>query len=550
MSEDSKVSGSSESADFEVEQLIKAVKTQGLVDDIVDGVYLGLLAICIIFIFMFAVFTPDLYELFPFFSYLASLFSKIPNVVLNFGTFYPEIISYLKSLLLSFPKNLDEFKALSVLYNSHISEFLSAIDYKTVILVFSWGAYVWHAYLDIRQRDMLHQIYRPPQIKSLVSRKAFLEANTYGLDKSSLKMMQSLFEQIKLTLAFYYDVLPLIWHYTGSFMHSKLGLGPEYEITHAILFFVFTTLINTISSIPFDLYGTFVVEAKHGFNNQTVSLFVTDLLKTILLVSTLGPLVLSGLLWTINKTGDNFYYYVMLFMMLVQFIGITIFPTLIQPLFNKFQPLEQGDLKSAIEALASRVDYPLKKLYVIDGSKRSSHSNAYMYGFFKNKRIVIFDTLLKQTNSQEVCAILAHELGHWKYNHVLKMLVAGQLQIFLIFYLFSLVIKQQKMYSDFNFTTMPVFIGFTLFQYLYIPLDSILTFFFNKLSRKNEFEADAFSKKLGYKEDLKQGLIKIHVENKGNLNPDKLYSAYHYSHPSLVERLRALDDPLVAPKSD
>ncbi|PVU89046.1 hypothetical protein BB561_005580 [Smittium simulii] len=530
----------------ENEALAKIVKTQGFVDDIIDGIYLAVIAISLVLIILFVAISPNLPDFFPAFK----VFYRIPAILTALPQTITELPKLAQNAYVHFPTDYAQFSALSATFFALTAQYLTTIDYKSLIICFSWGAYIWDAYLDIRQRDMLHEIYRPAAIRPLVTRKAFLEANAYGLDKSSLKMLQSLVEQIKTTLVLVYDVLPYIWYSTGDFMLARLGLGPEYEITHSIIFFIFTTLLSTITTIPFDLYGTFIVEAKHGFNKQTISLFFSDMLKTLALTFSLGSLVLSGLLWTIKKTGSNFYYYVMVFMMCVQFIGFTIFPTWIQPLFNKFDVLEDGELKTAIEALATRVNYPLKKLYVVDGSKRSGHSNAYMYGFFKNKRIVLFDTLIKQTNTQEVCAILAHELGHWKHNHVLKMLFASQVQIFVIFYMFSLVITQSKMYTDFGFSTMPVFIGFMFYQYLYVPIDTIVTFFFNRLSRKNEFEADAFSKKLGYQEELKQGLIKIHIENKGNLNPDKVYSAYHYSHPPLVERLAALSDPNVAPKSD
>ena len=153
---------------------------------------------------------------------------------------------------------------------------------------------------------------------------------------------------------------------------------------------------------------------------------------------------------------------------------ITIFPTFIQPLFNKFTPLEEGSLKTKIEALAARISFPLTKLFVVDGSKRSSHSNAYFYGFFKNKRIVLFDTLLKDATEDEILAVLAHELGHWQFNHVLKHLLVAQAHLFLIFYAFSFVVSNDVVYAAFGFKTKPVLIGFILFQYFYVsPLVSL-----------------------------------------------------------------------------
>ncbi|OLY81034.1 CAAX prenyl protease 1-like protein [Smittium mucronatum] len=527
----------------DIDALVKIVKTQSLVDDVIDGVYMGLLTISLLFILFVTAIGPQLGDLFPILQPVFLLFSHIVPFFKNIPSYVSSAPECFTTLISNLPTTLVEYQSLYYSFAQAFRTYLTILPYKQLILLFSWGAYLWDAYLDVRQRDMLHGVIRPSPIRSIVTRKAFLEANSYGLDKSSLKMVQSLLEQIKTTLVLYYDILPAFWNLVGEFMQSRLGFGPEHEITHSILFFIATSLVNSITSIPFDLYGTFVVEQKHGFNKQTVGLYIADFFKTLALTASFGSLILAGLLYTITKTGENFYLYVMIFMMVIQLIGITIFPTLIQPLFNKFTPLEDGELKTSIENLAARLEFPLKKLYVVDGSKRSGHSNAYMYGFFKNKRIVLYDTLLKQTSIEEVCAILAHELGHWKMNHVIKMLFISQIQIFVIFYLFSLVIVQKKLYTDFGFTSMPIFVGFMLYQYLYQPVDSVVTYYFNKLSRKHEFEADAFSNSLGYHEQLKQGLIKIHLENKGNLNPDSLYSAYHYSHPPLVERLNALDRP-------
>lgn len=218
-----------------------------------------------------------------------------------------------------------------------------------------------------------------------------------------------------------------------------------------------------------------------------------------------------------------------------------IFPSFIQPLFNKFTPLPEGSLRKKIEALAIRLKFPLKKLFVVDGSKRSSHSNAYFFGFFNNKRIVIYDTLIEQSTEDEVVAVLAHELGHWYFNHVLLNILTVQAQLYAIFYLFSFVIKLKALYAQFGFVSQqPIIIGFLLFQFVYSPADSVMTFFMNYLTRSKEFQADAFAKKLGYTEQLKAGLITLNKKNLSNVNPDPLFSMYHHSHPPLIQRYLAL----------
>lgn len=213
-----------------------------------------------------------------------------------------------------------------------------------------------------------------------------------------------------------------------------------------------------------------------------------------------------------------------------------IFPSFIQPLFNKFTPLEDGSLKKKIDALAVRLEFPLKKLFVVDGSKRSSHSNAYFFGFFNNKRIVIFDTLIEKSSEEEVVAVLAHELGHWYFNHILSNLLIVQSQLFVLFYLFSQLVKLPSLFSAFGFTEQPLVIGFILFQFVYSPVDSVLTFFMNWQTRSKEFQADAFAKKLGFSTELKSGLVKLQKDNLSNMNPDYLYSMYHHSHPPLLQR--------------
>lgn len=209
--------------------------------------------------------------------------------------------------------------------------------------------------------------------------------------------------------------------------------------------------------------------------------------------------------------------------------------------------MEEGELRSRIEALAARISFPLKKLYVIDGSKRSSHSNAYFYGFGKNKHIVLYDTLIEHSDNDEICAVLAHELGHWKMGHTLKLLVVNQIHLLTIFFLFSLFIHNKQLYDHFGFDTMPTLIGFMLFQFIYSPVESVIGFLQHVYQRKNEYEADAYALKLGYASTLRSALIKLSIKNLGGFNVDPLYSAWNHSHPSLVERLNALG---VKPTSD
>lgn len=215
-------------------------------------------------------------------------------------------------------------------------------------------------------------------------------------------------------------------------------------------------------------------------------------------------------------------------------------------MFNKVEPLPDGPLKEKIEALAARCAFPLTKLYVIDGSRRSSHSNAYFYGFFKNKRIVLFDTLLEQMDThEEILAVLGHEIGHWAYSHTLRVLAFSQLHLFALFYLFSKFTTDVSLFESFGFARpsvhFPTVISFMLFTFLYAPMESVLGFLMNCVSRYHEFQADEYANALGYAQELRSSLIKLSVKNKGMMWPDWMYAAYHYSHPPVVERLARLE---------
>ena len=201
------------------------------------------------------------------------------------------------------------------------------------------------------------------------------------------------------------------------------------EIVHTLIFFFTFNIITTALNLPISYYSTFVVEEKFGFNKQTFKLWVMDTVKGQGLIVAFGAPLLSGFLAIIQKTGNSFFYYLFLFSVAVQVSAITIYPILILPLFNKLSPLEDGPLKTGVECLAKRLDFPLKELYVIDGSKRSAHSNAYFYGLPWKKHIVIYDTLIENSDTEEVVAVLSHELGHWSLSHTTKLLGVSQVSL-------------------------------------------------------------------------------------------------------------------------
>jgi len=268
------------------------------------------------------------------------------------------------------------------------------------------------------------------------------------------------------------------------------------------------------------------------------------MIKSLLISIVLVFPILGGIIYLVKWGGEFFYLYVCGFIFFVQIFLITIYPIFIQPLFNKVEPLPEGPLREKIEALAKQTGFPLTQLYQIDGSKRSGHSNAYFYGFWKNKRIVLFDTLINQVSEDEVVAVLGHELGHYFLNHTVYGLIIAQIHIAVLFFVFGKVMFTKELFQSFGFDTMPTLIGLLLFNFINTPIDHILSFFMNLYTRYNEFQADHYSVKLGYGPLLKEGLKRLQVENLSTMDPDYWYSTFHYSHPPLVERLDAINNSL------
>lgn len=338
------------------------------------------------------------------------------------------------------------------------------------------------------------------------------------------------------------DSIPNFWEMTGSWLHHFFDIKniQDWQISHSILFFLVFILASQLSALPISLYSTFVIEQRHGFNKQTYGLFFSDFVKGIVIGGILGVMVITPMLYLINWAGDNFVFYVWAFFIAFQFLMIIIWPQFIQPLFNKLSPLPEGKLRTSIEELASRLHFPLTRLYVIDGSKRSSHSNAYFFGLF-NKQIVIYDTLIDQSTTEEVTAVLAHEMGHWALWHLPRMIVISAIQIFGFLSMFTLFIHNKALYTSLGFPNeKPILVGLVLFQYLTGPIDTVLNIANHMMSRKHEYEADAYAKKLDMKDELARALVRLQSENLSAVDTDWMYSAYHHSHPTLQERLEAL----------
>jgi len=429
------------------------------------------------------------------------------------------------------------------------------LNWKFYVLSVSWAVCLFESYLTWRQYPNYSKKEPPAALKEHFDPETFEKSQIYGKDKAKFGIFKGLVGQGIDTAIIYYGAYAYLWQVAGNLI-ARFGYGTEYEIVQSNVYCALLLVLSSIPSIPFSLYSTFVIEERHGFNKTTPLVFVTDLLKGWLVAFALGGPFLSIFLWIFKWAGNRFVPWLTAFMLAFQMIMVVLYPLVIQPLFNKLSPLQDGELRTRIEALATHLKFPLKHLYEIDGSKRSSHSNAYFYGLPWSKHIVIFDTLMKASKPDEVEAVLAHELGHWYYMHPTKMMVTSQLNIFSILALFPAFLHAPPVLRSFDFppsvaANPPTIIAFSLFNMIVTPIEAVVGIFMNMLSRKYEWEADRFAceleEKLGVAEmsdmgdRLGRALTDIHVKNLSTVWVDWMYSAYHYSHPTLTERLKALE---------
>ena len=298
--------------------------------------------------------------------------------------------------------------------------------WKKLIVGFSIGQYLFEGFLSLRQYKVLQQKKLPKVLEDEIKQDVFDKSQAYGRAKAKFGFVSGLYGQMQSLGIVYYDVLPKLWALTGLWLTRYAPTNYSGEIMHSLVFFFTYNIISTVLNLPTSYYSTFVLEEKFGFNKQTLRLWFMDLLKGQALTVVLGAPLLSAFLAIIQKTGNGFFFYLWIFAVVVTLFMITIYPIAILPLFNKLSPLEEGSLKTGVEALARRLNFPLSELYVIDGSKRSSHSNAYFFGLPWKKHIVIYDTLIEKSETEEVVAVLGHELGHWSLGHTTKLFGISQ----------------------------------------------------------------------------------------------------------------------------
>ncbi|MBK1790672.1 M48 family metallopeptidase [Persicirhabdus sediminis] len=317
------------------------------------------------------------------------------------------------------------------------------------------------------------------------------------------------------------------------------------EITNGLVYIGVLMVANGIIHMPFDIYSTFVIEEKFGFNKTTPATFITDLIKGLVLMALLGLPLLAMVLW-IFESVDNAWFWAWLAFTSFQLLMTYLAPTYILPLFNKFEPMEDGELKSAIQEMSKKCDFPLTEIYVMDGSKRSTKSNAFFTGFGKRKKIALFDTLIENQSTDELLGVLAHEVGHFKKKHIIQRLVFGIVQTAVIFFLLGLVTNKdgafaRELFDAFGVSQISTYAGLIFFSLLFSPVSRVLAVIGNMSSRKHEFEADAYAAEIQKTPaHLISALKKLASDNLSNLTPHPLPVFLDYSHPPMLTRLDAL----------
>jgi len=333
------------------------------------------------------------------------------------------------------------------------------------------------------------------------------------------------------------------WFIGGfNYVDQAVRLMEWNEIWNGIAFIGIFVIFLMIINIPLDLYATFVIEEKFGFNKTTYSTFVLDHLKSMALSIIIGAPFLIGILYFFEYTGSLSWLYVWIFVTVISFAISIIGPIWIMPIFNKFTPLESGELRNAIIEYAKTVKFTYGNIYVIDGSKRSAHSNAFFTGFGKTKRIALFDTLIEQLSSDEIVSVIAHEVGHNKKRHIVSGMALGILHTGILLFLFSLVMENKVLFEAFFMESTSIYASLVFFGLLFTPVELVFSTVIQFISRRNEYQADQWAvETIVDKQNLVSALKKLAANNLANLSPHSLFVTLNYSHPPLFNRIESIN---------
>jgi STE24 endopeptidase len=373
----------------------------------------------------------------------------------------------------------------------------------------------------------------PDTLKDFYKESDYKKAKSYKLDRDKVSLISSLIS----------TTLTIIFIFSG--FYGKVSDYSLYYFDNLFLqsagFFLFFLLISTIISLPISYYSIFTIEEKYGFNKSTMSTFIKDKIKSLIISLLIGGFILYISIQLYNFFEANFWLWLWVFLSAIIIFTNMFYTTLIVPIFNKLSPLEEGSLKNKIEKYSKKIGYSLDKIFVIDGSKRSSKANAFFSGLGPKKTIALFDTLIDKHEEDELVAVLAHEVGHYKKNHIKQGLLLSISQVGIICYILQLCLNEPNLSLALGGLESSFHLSLIAFSFLFSPLSIIIGIGMNIFSRKNEYEADKYAKETYNGESLKNALKKLSSDSLTNLYPHPLYVFVHYSHPPLLKRLEALD---------
>ena len=406
--------------------------------------------------------------------------------------------------------------------------------YLSAYIAIYLTSFVLSAFIDWLNVKYLEKHGRkvPAAFEGMIDENELIKISQYTTDNIRFKRVEGSMGRMLFLFIILSGILPWLAEAVDHYHFLLAGL----------LFFGAPGIVEAFAGLPFDYYHSFVLEEKYDFNTKTLNIWFSDIVKSFLVMIVLGAFLLSALLLMLKYMGQSWWIWAWIVLLMFQLLMTILYPTVIAPIFNKFTPIEDDDLIAGIEKLAKGEGINVEGIYQMDATKRTRHTNAYLSGLGKAKRIVLFDSLIQAHSHEEILAILAHEIGHLKKNHIKKQLAAVSLVSLLLFYLASKLLVWDVMYTSFGFSNMSQYVGLFLVSVLWGPLSFFLSPIGMAVSRRFEREADVFSRHaLKTAKPLSNALKKMARENLSNLTPHPLYVCFNYSHPPLLERVEYLD---------
>ncbi|MGB0887423.1 MAG: M48 family metallopeptidase [Vicingaceae bacterium] len=399
----------------------------------------------------------------------------------------------------------------------------------TTIIVLNFLLERWLDWLN----DKNSSATLPEELKGIYDEEKYAKQRAYDKVKGRFSFVSSTFSFVLILVMLFLNGFAFVDDYAKTIT--------QHPVLLPMVFFAILMVASDILTIPFQLYSTFVIEEKFGFNRTTAKTYILDKIKGALVGAIIGGGIMALFIWFYNTTGQYFWLWTWEAVAIFMVLATMFYASIIVPLFNKLTPLADGELKTEITEYCKKVGFNLDNLFVMDGSKRSSKANAFFSGLGSKKRIVLYDTLANEYSKEEITAVLAHEIGHYKKKHTLTAMIVGVLQMGVMLFILSLVINKPEFSMALGVQEKSFHIGLLVFSMMYSPLSMAIGVVMNVISRKNEYEADNYAKTTYKAEPLVSSLKKLSVDSLSNLTPHPYDVFMNYSHPTLLQRIKALN---------